>query len=81
LVQQVLDALKDAKVASHKVQKYLPDFFEKLREDLGKELPGKWEHDHNQSANQVQTPATTSTSVIFAYQALSQTTISLSIRS
>jgi hypothetical protein len=81
LVQQVMDALKDAKVASHKVQKYLPDFFEKLREDLGKELRGKREHDHNQSANQVPTPATTSTNVAFAYQALSQTSISLSIRS
>jgi hypothetical protein len=33
LVQQVLDALKDTKVESHKVQKSLMDFFEKLRED------------------------------------------------
>jgi hypothetical protein len=50
LVQQVLDALKEAKVDSHKVRKYLPDFFEKLREDLGKELRGEREHksdDHN----------------------------------
>ncbi len=30
---------------SHKVQKYLPDFFEKLREDLRKELRGQREHD------------------------------------
>jgi hypothetical protein len=81
LVQQVLDALKDAKVESHKVRRYLPDFFEKLREDLGKELRGKREHDHNQPATQVQTPATTNTSVAFAYQALSQTTFSLSIHS
>jgi hypothetical protein len=84
LIQQVLDALKDTKVESHKVRKYLPDFFEKLREDLGKELRGKWEHKndhHDQPVNQAQTPATTSTSVAFAYQALSQTSISLSIRS
>lgn len=83
LAQQVLDALRESKVESHKVRKYLPDFFEKLREDMGKELRGKREHDHNHSqhANQVQAPAATSTSVAFAYQALSQTSISLSIRS
>jgi hypothetical protein len=70
-------------VDSHKVRKYLPDFFEKLREDLGKELRGERAHnqDHSQPANQVQAPATTSTSVAFAYQALSQTTFSLSIHS
>ena len=77
LVQQVLDALKESKVASHKVQKYLPDFFEKLREDLGKELQGEREHDQDQPATQVQAPATMSTNVAFAYQALSQTTFSL----
>jgi hypothetical protein len=81
LVQQVLDALKEAKVESHKVWKYLPDFFQKLREDLGKELRGKREHDHGQHANQAQAPAATSTSVVFAYQSVSQTSISLSIRS
>jgi hypothetical protein len=81
LVQQALDALRESRVASHKVQKYLPDFFEKLRENLGKELRGKREHDHNQSANHVQTPAITSTSVAFAYQSVSQTSFSLSIHS
>jgi hypothetical protein len=83
LVQHVLDALRESKVESHKVQKYLPDFFEKLREDLGKELRGKREHDHNHSqhASQVQAPAATNTSVAFAYQTLSQTTFSLSIHS
>lgn len=53
LAQQVLDALRESKVEPHKVQKYLPDFFEKLREDLGEELRGKREHDHNQPATQV----------------------------
>jgi hypothetical protein len=84
LIQQVLDALKDTKVESHKVRKYLPDFFEKLREDLGKELRGKREHKndhHDQPVTQAQTPATTSTSVAFAYQSVSQTTFSLSIHS
>ena len=69
LVQQVLDALRESKVQSHKVRKYLPDFFEKLREDLGKELRGErvHNHDHSQHTNQVQAPVTTSTSVAFAY--------------
>jgi hypothetical protein len=81
LVQQVLDALKDTRVESHKVHKYLPDFLQRLREDWGKELRGERECDHSQPTNQVQAPATTNTNVAFAYQALSQTTFSLSIHS
>jgi len=81
LAQQILDALEETKVESRKVRKYLPDFFKKLREDLGKELRSEREHDHNQPANQVQAPATTSISVAFAYQAVSQTSVSLSIHS
>jgi hypothetical protein len=84
LVQHVLDALRESKLESHKVQKYLPNFFEKLREDLGKELQGKREHKndhHDQPVTQVQTPATTSTSMAFAYQSVSLTTFSLSIHS
>jgi hypothetical protein len=81
LAQQILDAFKDTNLESRKVQKYLPDFFEKLREDLRKELRGEREHNHDQPANQVQAPATTSASVAFAYQAVSHTSISLSIRS
>jgi len=83
LVEQVLDALKDTRAESHKVHKYLPDFLEKLREDLGKELRGEREHNHNQPATQAQaqTPTPTSSSVVFAYQAVSHTSISLSIRS
>jgi hypothetical protein len=81
LAQQILDALQETNVESRKVQKYLPDFLQRLREDLGKELRGEREHDHNQPATQVQTPATTSSSVAFAYQAVSHTSISLSIHS
>jgi hypothetical protein len=81
LVQQILEALQETNVESRKVQKYLPDFLQKLREDWGKELRGECKHDHNQPSTQVQTPAITSTSVAFAYQAVSQTSISLSIRS
>ena len=83
LAQQILDALQETTVESRKVQKYLPDFLQKLREDLGKELRGEraHNHDHSQHTNEVQTPATTSSSVAFAYQAESHTSISLSIRS
>ena len=81
LAQQILEALKETNVESRKVQKYLPDFLQKLREDLRKELRGEREHDHNQPANEVQTPVTTSSSVAFAYQAVTHTSISLSIRS
>jgi len=81
LAQQILDALQETNVESRKVQKYLPDFLQKLREDLGKELRGEREHDRNQPASQVQTPVTTSSSVAFAYQAVSQTSFSLSIHS
>jgi hypothetical protein len=81
LAQQILDALQETNVESRKVQKYLPEFLQRLREDWGKELRGEREHDHNQPANEVQTPATTSSSVAFAYQAVSHTSISLSIRS
>src|SRR6185436_19739740 len=80
-VQRVLDALKDTRVESHKVHKYLPGFFEKLREDLGKELRGEREHDHNRPATEAQATVPTSSSVAFAYQAMSQTSFSLSIHS
>ena len=43
LIQQVLHALKEAKVELDKVRKHLPDFFEKLREDLANELRGERE--------------------------------------
>lgn len=43
LIQQVLDALKDAKVELEKVRAYLPDFFEKLRDDLAKDFRGERE--------------------------------------
>lgn len=81
LAQQILEALEETRVESRKVRKYLPDFLQKLREDLGKELRGEREDDHNQPANEVQTPAATSSSVAFVYQAVSQTSFSLSIHS
>lgn len=83
LAQQVLDALKNAKTDSSSLRKHFPDFLEKLREDLVKELRGEREHNgtHDDSRNQTQTPATTSSSVIFAYRSLQQTSLTLSIQS
>jgi hypothetical protein len=83
LAQQVLDALRETRTDSSSVRKYFPDFFEKLREDLVKELRAEREHKgtHDESTNQTQTPATTSSSVIFAYQSMQHTAITLSIQS
>jgi hypothetical protein len=81
LVQQILEALEEAGLESRKLQKYLPEFLKNLREDLEKELKREQEPHSDQPANQVQTPGSTSASVVFAYQAVSQTSIALSIRS
>jgi len=81
LVQQILEALEEAGLESRKLQKYLPDFLKNLREDLEKELKSEQEPHSDQPANQVQTPGSTSASVVFAYQTVSQTSIALSIRS
>ena len=81
LVQQILEALEEAGLESRKVQKYLPDFLQKLREDLEKELKGEQERHPDQPADQVQTPGAASTRAVFAYQAVSQTSFSLSIHS
>lgn len=84
LAQQVLDALKETRAKSGTVRKYLPDFLEKLREDLTKELRADREQKstpRDESTNQLQTPVTTSTSVVFAYQSIHQTSVALSIHS
>lgn len=84
LAQQVLDALKETRAESSTVRKYLPDFLEKLREDLTKELRADREQKstpHDESTNRLQTPVTTSTSVVFAYQSIHQTSVALSIHS
>ena len=81
LVQQVLDALKDTRVESHKVGKYLSDFLKKLREDLCDELRGNREQTPQiPTVGQSESPVTTASSAVFAYQAVSQTSVSLSIR-
>lgn len=87
LIQQVLDALKNAKVELDKIRKYLPDFFEKLREDLAKERRGEQEtkvddQDHSlpQVSDEVDSP-TASNSLLVAYRTVTETSLSLSIQS
>ncbi len=87
IIQQVLDALKEAKVELEKVRKHLPDFFDKLREDLAKELRGKQEpkadeqnHSLPQVSDEINSP-TTSSSLLVAYRTVTETSLSLSIQS
>lgn len=81
LVQQVLDALQASKVESHKVHKYLPDFFRKLREELHDELRGHREQtSQTPAAGPSESLASTVSSALFAYQSVNLTSISLSIR-
>jgi hypothetical protein len=70
-----------------KVRKHLPDFFEKLREDLSKELRGEQEpkadpqaHPLPQVSDEINSP-TTSSSLLVAYRTVTETSLSLSIQS
>jgi hypothetical protein len=81
LVQQVLDALEEATVESQKVRKYLPDFLKKLQEDLSNGLREPREQTPaTPAAGQPEPPASTVSSLVFAYQSVRQTSVSLSIR-
>jgi hypothetical protein len=77
LVQEVLDALDASKVESQKVHKYLPDFFQKLREDLRVHREQTLQ---TPTGGPLESPATTVSSVLFAYQSVSLTSVGLSIR-
>jgi hypothetical protein len=87
LIQQVLDALKKATVESEKVRKYLPEFFDKLHEDLVKELRGRGEitaANQDRSLHQVSDevkPQAGSSNLLVAYRTITETSISLSIQS
>ncbi|TKB66341.1 MAG: hypothetical protein E8D52_18510 [Nitrospira sp.] len=87
IIQQVLNALKEAKVELEKVRKHLPDFFDNLREDLAKELRGKQEpkadeqnHPLPKVSDEINSP-TTSSSLLVAYRTVTETSLSLSIQS
>ena len=87
LIQQILDVLKEAEAESDKLRKHLPDFFEKLREDLVKELQDDREpktddqpHPLHQVSNEVDSP-TGSSGLLVAYRTVTETSIFLSIQS
>lgn len=87
LIQQVLGALKEAKVESEKIRQHLPDFLEKLREDLLKEfqdLRDQKSDDRDLSVAQASDEVSASTSsagLLIAYRAVTETSISVSIQS
>jgi len=87
LIEQVLHALKEAKVESDKIRKLRPDFFEKLHEDLVTELQGQGkphvanqDHSVHQVSDEVNSPAG-SRSLLVAYRTATEASISLSIQS
>jgi len=87
LVEQVFQALKDAKLESEKVHKYLPDFLKTLREELANELRGERgpkgsdpEHSVAHGVDEVHPPANAG-SLFVAYQSVTQSSLSLSIHS
>ncbi len=83
LVRQILDALEQSRLDAEKAKKYLPDFFKKLREDLGKELRGEREAAHDKQEDQAApppSPTIINSSVLVAYQSSRQITFSYSLR-
>ena len=76
LVQQVLDAVRESQVDSHKLRRHLPRLLDKVREDLQKELRGQTEPQQTPA-----TPAKTGSAVFLAYQSRSQISFTLSIHS
>ncbi len=82
LVQQVFDSLKDTQVEMGKIRKYLPSFLQQLRDDLLKDLRQREEHiaQGSESPASQEQPSTNS-SLLVAYHAVRQTSVSLSIHS
>jgi len=86
LIQQVFDALKEAETELEKFQKYLPDFFEKLHEDLLGRLQISAEHKTEEQDEAVEhtsehAPSPTSNgNVLTAYSSVDLATFSFSIQ-
>ena len=76
LVYQVFDAVHDAKMEAKNLRKYLPRFFEKMREDLQKEFHGENKTERNQTPD-VSVP--TDQTLFMAYQSTRKNSITLSI--
>ncbi len=86
LIQHVFEVLEDTETELQKFQKYLPDFFEKLNEDLLKGMPKGHEHQkdgQDPSVGQVsgEAPApSANSSVVTAYSSVSLAAFSFSIQ-
>ncbi|MBX3303619.1 MAG: hypothetical protein KF693_15490 [Nitrospira sp.] len=82
LIQRVFDALKEAETELQKFQKYLPDFFEKLHEDLLKSLEDVAKPKEEAQARPVeQTPSTIANDTVStAYSSVDIATLSLSVQ-
>jgi hypothetical protein len=86
LIQQVFEALKEAETELQKFQKYLPDFFEKLREDLLGSLQRSAEHktegqgQAKQHTPEQAPPQTSNSNVLTAYSSVDLATFSFSIQ-
>lgn len=82
LIQDVFDALKEAKTQLQKFQKYLADFFEKLHEDLVERLEAAAKPKEEAQAQPVeQTPSTiTNDTVSTAYSSVDLATLSFSVQ-
>jgi hypothetical protein len=82
LIQHVLNLLKETRVDTRKIQKYLPSVLQQIREDLLKGL-----HQRQDDTVQGADPSanreahTTTRSLLAAYQTVRHTSISLSIHS
>ncbi len=82
LIQQVFDALKEAETELQKFQKYLPDFFEQLHEDLLGRLDGFTKPKEGAQEQPVEQLSSTITNqVVFtAYSAVDLDTLSFSVQ-
>jgi hypothetical protein len=81
LLQRVFDALKEAETELQKFQKYLPDFFGKLHEELLKETPKEPEPQVTEQVPR-EGPAPIESSHLFtAYSSLNLSAVSFSVHS
>ena len=77
LIQQVLDAVKEANLESNKLRKYLPRVLDKVREELLKDLREKAEAQQKQT---LETPSFTGSAGFLTYRSTHHTSVTLSIR-
>jgi hypothetical protein len=82
LIQQVFDALREAETELQKFQKYLPDFFETLHEDLVGRLDGsaKPKEESQEQPVEQTSSITTSQDLSTVYSSVDLATLSFSVQ-